>query len=281
MDERWSGWLFVLILAGELLLLASGAPAKDGEGSFLQSAGLRLLAPLADLMTGTRETMGRIGSGFETRRDLLAENRELKTELERLRLKTIRLGSLEAEAERLAAAIDHIRNAPGELELATIVYLDRSSWLRTLILKAGTSSLEVDQPVLSAKGLVGRIIQVAGPYARAQLITDTAAAVGAAIVRNGSQGVVRGVGGGHLELSFIPYQVKVEVGDRVVTAGIDGVYPAGLPIGTVSEVAQGEELFHHIRLEPAVDFSRLDHVYLLRRQPLPQDLLSAETSAPR
>lgn len=281
MDERWSGWLFILILAGELLLLASGAPANDGEGSFLRSAGLRLIAPLAELATGTREAFQRAGEGLVDRRQLLAENRELRAEIEKLRLTTIRQSSLEAETERLASAIGHVRTAPGELELATIVYLDRSSWLRTLILRGGEGHLEVDQPVVSAEGLVGRIIEVAGAYARAQLITDSAAGVGAVIARNGSQGVVRGVGGGDLELSYVPHQVSVEVGDRVVTAGIDGVYPAGLLIGTVAEVAPGEELFHRIRLEPAVDFSRLDHVFLLGRQGLPKTLLAAEARAAR
>ncbi len=274
--ERWSLWLFLLVLAAELLMLASGVPATDGQGTFLQETGLRLVAPFARLTHAAGNAAEGAREGMKQRQDLRRENEALAAEVERLRLEVARLSGLETEVERLASAIGYVRGAPGKLRLATIVYLDRSSFLRSLVLHAGAEKLEVDQPVLASGGLVGRVVQVAGPYARAQLITDTAAGVGAMLETNQSQGLVRGVGGGDLVLDYVPHQVPVEVGDRVVTAGIDGVYPAGVLIGTVAEVGAGEELFHQIRLRPAVDFGRLDHVFVLDRQGLPKELLAAE-----
>ena len=94
--------------------------------------------------------------------------------------------------------------------------------------------------MLSPDGLVGRVFTVAGPYAKVQLITDRAAGVGGMILRTRRQGVVRGGGrGSGLELDYVPLQADVRPGDRVLTAGIDGVYPRGIPIGTVVSVEPG------------------------------------------
>jgi rod shape-determining protein MreC len=160
-----------------------------------------------------------------------------------------------------------------------VVYLDRSSFLRSVILHSGEGRLAEGQPVVSADGVVGRVLKVAGNYARAQLVTDSAAGVGAMLERSGSQGLVRGSGDGRLTLEYVPHQVAVEPGDRVVTAGIDGVFPPGILIGQVLEVAAGEELFHRITLAPAVDFGRLQQVFVLDRQELPKELKSQESGA--
>jgi len=107
-----------------------------------------------------------------------------------------------------------------------------------------------------------------------QLITDRAAGVGGMILRNHRQGVVRGGGrgSGALELDYVPLQTDVRVGDQVLTAGIDGVYPRGIPVGTVIKVEGGGQLFHNVQLAPAVDFGALDQVYLLDYAAVPPRL---------
>ncbi|MGH9465286.1 MAG: rod shape-determining protein MreC, partial [Thermoanaerobaculia bacterium] len=110
---------------------------------------------------------------------------------------------------------------------------------------------------------------VDGRYAKVQLLTDRAASVSAMVERTRRQGLVRGAGQGALTLDFIPVQEEIGPGDRVLTAGIDGIYPRGLPIGTVAEVAAGEGMFHRVEVAPAVDFGRLDQVYVLDTTPLP------------
>lgn len=273
MSERRTGWLLLALLAAQLALLASGVPAEDGDGSLLEAAGLRLVSPLARLTSASGRALGGLQERLQGRRTLLAENRRLAGRVEQLQLELSRLRGVEEEARRLAAAIDYVRSAPGPRRLVNVVYLDRTSWLRTLIVFAGGEEVEVHQPVLTSEGLVGRVIQVAGPYARVQLITDTAAAVGAIVERTGRQGLIQGTGGELLELLYLPQQADVAVGDRVVTAGIDGVYPPGLVIGTVIEVEPGDELFHRIRVSPAVDLGRRQrHVYLLGRRELPEEL---------
>jgi len=100
-----------------------------------------------------------------------------------------------------------------------------------------------------------------------QLVTDRSSAVGAMIERTGRQGVARGDGHSSLELDYVPLQADVRPGDRVVTAGIDGIYTRGIPIGVVSAVRPGTQLFFRVEVAPLVDFGALDHAYLLA--PLP------------
>jgi rod shape-determining protein MreC len=111
-----------------------------------------------------------------------------------------------------------------------------------------------------------------------QLITDRAAGVGGMILRTRRQGVVRGGLGTGLELDYVPLQADVRPGDRVLTAGIDGVYPRGIPIGTIASVEPGGQLFHRINVAPAVDFGTLDQVYLLEYQAVPQTLKETSPS---
>jgi rod shape-determining protein MreC len=124
---------------------------------------------------------------------------------------------------------------------------------------------------------VGRVIATGGDYAKVQLVTDRTSAVGAMVERTGRQGVARGDGHAGLRLEYVPLQADVQPGDRLVTAGIDGIYPRGIPLGVVRAVLPGNQLFHQIEAVPLVDFGTIDHVYLLGAQPEPQEL-SAELS---
>lgn len=80
-------------------------------------------------------------------------------------------------------------------------------------------------------------------------------------------------------MDFVPLQEVVKVGDRVLTAGIDGVYPRGIPVGTVVSVRPGGELFHQIELVPAVDLGQLDQVFLLQAERVPADLESVDDAS--
>ena len=164
-----------------------------------------------------------------------------------------------------------------------MVYVDHASWLRTLVLYTGAAEPRRNQPVVTARGLVGRIVVPAEPYAKVLLITDRSASVSAMIQRTRRRGMVRG-SKEHLLLDNIPLQEDVRPGDQVVTAGIDGVFPRGIPIGVVTEVEPGPELFHRIRVSPHIDFGLLDQVYVLTEEVVPSEIkeaLSSEEGAPR
>jgi rod shape-determining protein MreC len=274
--------VLIIMLAGQLVLLAVQG-GRDAGTSRLEALGLRVLGPVAQAVSSAPRSLTEAREGMKTRRRLIDENRRLRREVEDLRLRLLHLSDIEGEALRLGAALRYPAPPSGRIRAADVVYVDHASWLRTLVLYVGGEPARPNQPVLSPEGLVGRVVAVSGPYARVQLLTDRAASVGGMVLRTRRQGVVRGGsrGGGILELDYVPLQADVRAGDRVVTAGIDGVYPRGIPIGTVVSVAQGGQLFHRIQLAPAVDFGTLDHVYLLDDRAVPQDLKETRPGAVR
>ncbi|KAB2965051.1 MAG: rod shape-determining protein MreC, partial [Thermoanaerobaculia bacterium] len=117
--------------------------------------------------------------------------------------------------------------------------------------------------------------------AKVQLVTDRAAGVAVLLEAARRQGILRGAGPGRLEVDYVPRQADVAVGDRVVTAGVDGVYPRGLPVGTVSAVEAGNEMFHRVEVTPAVDFADLSLVFLLEGAAPPAALTRGESDALR
>ncbi len=226
------------------------------------------VAWVGDSVTGFTENMA-------LRRTLLAENLRLREEVGELREQSIRNFGLAEDLDHLAVALSYTRAFEPDLQVADLVYIDYASWLQTAILKTAADSVGVNQPVVAGKGLVGRVVLVAGPYAKVQLITDRAASIGVMIDRTHRQGVVRGAGRGNLELDYVSLQADVRVGDLVTTAGIDGIYPRGIPVGLITAAIPGDDLFYEIRVAPAVDFGLLDQVYILEEEAVPEAVKEA------
>lgn len=274
MNERRTLAVLIVVTLGQLLVVTSQLPSADGEQNLLESALLATVAPVATVLESADSAASGLGEGLRSRRALVDDNRQLRREIESLREKLVLRAEVESELERLATAVEYQSQvAPDELRVCDVVYIDHASWLQTLVIATGERDARRNQAVVSSEGLVGRVVVVSRGYAKVQLVTDRAASVGGMISRTRRQGVVRGAGKGRLELDFVPLQADVQVGDRVVSAGIDGVYPRGLPIGTVVDLERGDDLFHHIRVAPAVDFGRLDQVYLLEAEVAPEDFL--------
>jgi len=283
LDERRTAWVLILVLAAQLVVLTIRVPGAGGAGTLVGAFVLRVLGPVARAVAATGSTLSVTREDMALRDHLIRDNRALRGEVERLKLQLLRFEDLGGEMARLGEAVQYAASPMGEIRAADVVYVDHASWLRTLVLYSGTVPARIDQPVLAPAGLVGRVVVVAGPYAKVQLITDRAAAVGAMDLRNRRQGVVRGSGDSSDSLAFdyVPLQAEIRPGDRIVTAGIDGVYPRGIPVGTVVAVEPGGQLFHRIRLAPTVDFGTLDQVYLLDHPAVPGEVKKAIPGARR
>ena len=276
MTERQSRWLLVLVLAGQLVLLSSQVPGSSRDQSLFETLSLRAVAPFARMVSASGRGLAGVRQGLRSRDQLQQENQELRQRLGLLEEERARFFGLEGRLERLDEAVLYEPPGAGPVRAADVVHVDYGSWYQTLILYVGKGEVHRQQPVVTSEGLLGRVVVVAGPFAKVQLVTDRAASVGAMVERTRRQGVARGGRDGTLEMDFVPLQADVLVGDRIVTAGIDGIFPRGLPVGRVTAVEPGNELFHRIRVQPAVDFGRLDQVYLLEVEPVTETLV--ETS---
>lgn len=273
--------LFAAVVVAQLFLLAGQARDPRSRSSLLEGLFLRALSPLGRAVAATGDAVGGARSALRGRAELEDENRELREEVTALRRDRLRLSGLALEAEELARGAGIAAAGGHELRAARVVYFDRSSNLRTLVLDTGARGARRDQPVVAEAGLVGRVIETAGRWAKVQLVTDRAAGVAVLLETARRQGILRGAGPDRLEVDYVPRQTEVAVGDRVVTAGVDGVYPRGLPVGTVSAVEEGTEIFHRVEVTPAVDFADLSLVFLLERAAPPAALTRGEGDALR
>lgn len=283
MNERRTLILLAVLLLGQLTLLAAQVPdgSARGSNSLLESVALAALAPVAhgvavvfDGGVSLRQALRSHGRLEEEVGRLESENRELDQRL-------FQLQGLESEMERLSEALAYEPPSGASIAVADVTYVDHVSWLRTLVLRLPverrqSGGIGLSSPVCAPDGLVGRVVGISGDFLRVQMITDRASSVGAMLERTRRQGIVRGADGGLLALDYVPRQAEVRVGDRVVTAGIDGVYPRGIEVGTVVEVDSGDDLFYRIRVAPTVDFGRLDQAYVLSTESMPDHLRRPE-----
>lgn len=266
---RRSLWLLLALVAAQLFLISGQVAQREEQSGLLGRGLLVVVVPVGRAIDRAADSLAGLRDRLATRSALLVENRRLRSENLVLARDTLRQRALVGDVERLRRAANYAGGWEGELLTADVVHIDHASWLQTALILVERAGVRRNQPVVSADGLLGRLVAVDGRYAKVQLLTDRAASVGAMVERTRRQGLVRGAGPGALTLEFIPLQEELAPGDRLLTAGIDGIYPRGLPIGTVASVASGEGMFHRVEVTPAVDFGRLDQVYVLDAAPLP------------
>jgi rod shape-determining protein MreC len=221
-----------------------------------------------------RGTMAMVGgvrdlwSGYVDLRGVQNENEALRQQVQSLQ---VRLQQERAEAQRtdnLRQLLELRERANLDTAAAEVIAAAASPEFRTVTIDKGTGDgLRNDMAVVSPAGVVGRIILPSGRASKVQLLIDRNAAAGALIERTRVQGVVEGVGDGSLSLQYVPGTADVRPGDLVVTSGIDGIYPKGFVIGTIELVDRGAGGYHLITVRPAVDFTRLEEVLVVRTPP--------------
>ena len=162
---------------------------------------------------------------------------ELQAEVEELRAKNVELEEDAQTAERLQALLDLQDVYNLQSTAAHIISESTDSWSATVTIDKGTlSGLSVGMPVSSSSGIIGQIIECSASTSTVRLITDENSSVSAMLQSSRLQGMVEGSVDGQLYLTLIPSSSTVEVGDVVVTSGLGGVFPKGLPIGEVTSV---------------------------------------------
>ncbi|MEO1083130.1 MAG: rod shape-determining protein MreC [Acidobacteriota bacterium] len=280
LSARWQNAVVALLLLGHLALLSNHPRTGGGP---LERLFLGAVSPTANAASNLVQQVGGTADNLRLASSLRSENEALRTQVEEMRRELVRLYGVEEELQRLSRLSSYKPAVTGSSFVADVVFIDSESWLRTMIIHTGGERAQVNQVVVNEVGLIGRIVAVSGGYAKVLLATDRAAAASAMIQRTRRQALVRGAGAGLLSLENLPARSDVRKGDRVLTAGLDGVYPRGLKVGVVTEIDDGDGLFRRVLIEPAVDFGLLDQVNVLSQEPLPaqvrRDLLDTDGDA--
>ncbi len=251
-----------------LLLVLLNLPGAASRG--VKAAVREALAPLHALVSGATLRLRETGATLRGLGGLVSENRAMAEELLRLRDETRTLRALERENAELRALLGFAPGTAYGLVPSEVIARDVSGWWKTVRLGVGRrDGVRPDQAVVTAEGLAGRTVDVSASTADVLLISDPTCRVAARLPRTGAFGVVSGRGvrrDGRVicRIDFINRNVPVRAGDEVVTSGLGGVFPAGIPIGIVEEVARDPSgLYQYASIRPRAGVGLLRHAFVI------------------
>lgn len=222
--------------------------------------------PLQRVAAAPASIVRRIGDFFTTHGSLREDNARLARESYENAALLLRLKALQAENAQLRELLAARQRLDIELAAAEVLYAARDPFSRKVVIDRGSQhNVRAGQPVVDNRGLVGQVTRAYPWVAEVTLVTDKGQFVPVQNVRNGLRAVLSGTGSeGALELRFIPLNADFQNGDELVTSGIDGVYPPGLPVARVTNVERGAaQIFARITATPLGGVANHAHVLIV------------------
>jgi rod shape-determining protein MreC len=272
--------LLACVVFAQVLLLAYQI-RRDTQGRLIRVWSVGAISPFERAGTygigNVRSTWGHYFALQNTSRD----NEELRRENDRLKLENTQLQSRVAEAARLETLLN-FRQAHAQVPMvgARVISASADSASRTVYIDRGErDGVQKNMGVITPDGIVGKILETFTDTSQVLLLTDKDSGVGAMLAVSRNQGPVAGLGEPRLDMKYIANDDKVDIGDMVVTSGLDRIFPPDLPVGKVAEIRGGNP-FKVIRVQPAANLERLEEVIVLTSlAPLEQKKESAGTDA--
>lgn len=257
-------WLWVFIIGSVLFLLSSNSdlgPTWNPAEQFV----IEITAPFQKLIKQTTKSTEELWLNYFRLVDVHHENTQLKNEIHELKMANSRYRELLATQERLEDLLQFKQTINRPVLAAQVIGLDPTGWFKSVIIDKGKwAGLRLDMPVVNAFGVVGRVVSVSSNYAKVLLIIDQNSAVDCLVQRSRDRGMLKGLMSEICRLDYVAKSNNITVGDIVVTSGLGGVFPKGLPVGRILDVKEiSGELFKDIKIRTAVDFSKLEEVLVI------------------
>lgn len=234
----------------------------------VQSAMLGMVAPFLKTGSALEQRYRAFREGLKSLDELERDNKGLIVENQKLRAENQTLRVTEQENNRLRSALQYRQRSVFKLIPARIIARDSSTWWRTVTIDRGSDDgIQLDMPVLTESGLVGKTTAVSAGAATVLLLSDENCKVAAMIEGTREQGVVRGgrtssASMPEITLSFLSKFANLKPGQKVYTSGVGGVYPAGVLIGAIKEFKQ-RELDSFSTIVPTVDLTTIEDVFVV------------------
>lgn len=245
--------VFILPGHSRTLLQAIGKPVGD------------LIALPLDALSALDRRVGQLWERYVALRTVQEENEQLRREIEYLRGQLADLREMAAANQRLTALLHFQAKQPVQTVAARVIGRDATNWYHGVVLDKGErDGIRAEMGVITPSGAVGRVVKTRPSSSVVLLITDPNNAVTGLIQRTRDEGIIEGTFEGALRMKYIPLLSTVRVGDPVVTSGLTGGFPRGVPIGTIVSVEKDEGgLFQIAEVRPDVDFTKLEEVLVV------------------
>jgi rod shape-determining protein MreC len=257
-----AGLFFLTIVSIVVMVL-------DHRGGYLDTARLWIGAaanPIYAVVQAPYNLWNWLTGSFADRDRLRTENARLSEELRVTRVKLLQFESLSEENRRLRAIRAASEGLAERTLIAEIVHVDVDPYRHRLrINKGADDGVYKGQPILDAFGIVGQVVQLDKLSATIILISDSQHAIPVQVNRNGIRSIAVGTGDvGRLQLPYLTIESDVKTGDLLVSSGLDGIFPAGYPVATVTKIERNPaETFALVEAKPLAELDRDREVLLL------------------
>jgi rod shape-determining protein MreC len=253
---------FCLLLSLYILTVAARGQLKNEP---LAAVLMWILRPLEIAAQGTANWVTGIRENYLTVSGFKSENEWLRRRIQSLEVERQRLLEAEATNVKLRKMLDFRSQLPSKPVTASIIANSASSWFQGCVLDKGSADgVLKDMAVVTPLGVVGKVVSVTPRSAKVILLTDANSGTDVLIQRTRSRGIVSGSLESGLILKYMKRSEDIQPGDRLITSGLDGVFPKGLMVGTVIKVnKQHLGLFQFVEVLPAVQSSRAEEVFVV------------------
>lgn len=262
-----TGWLFMAVTVGHILLISAQVNTVRGV-PMLEEVTFGAFSEVQRAATSVITAVRGNWVGYVALQGVREENERLRHEVGRLRIDLQQERALAEQSRSLQKLLDMKSTVALSTTGASVIAGGASPEFRTMTIDKGTGDgLAPDMAVLAPAGVVGRIIMPTSRASKVQLLIDRDAAAGAIVERSRAQGVVVGTGADRFRLDHVPGLADIKIGDRVVTSGIEGIYPKGFLIGQIESIDRQSGEFVSVVVRPAVEFSNLESVLVVVNPP--------------
>ena len=224
-----------------------------------------VIYPFQALHRGFFKSVSGLWQEYVDLRGVRKENLVLHDRLQALEGRNSALLEFEFQNKTLRSLLDMTEQQQLQGKVADVIGYDPSSWQRAVVLNRGAEdNIQQGMAVVSGSGLVGQVTSVGRRSSRVLLISDPLSGVDAMIQGNRARGIIEGSGDGNCIWKFVVREEEVNIGDRVISSGLDGIYPRGLLIGVVTDVSgRPDSMFHDIRVKPSVNMDKVESVMIV------------------
>jgi rod shape-determining protein MreC len=263
-----TGYMFVAVTIAHIILISAQVNTRRGV-PMLEAVTFGVFAEVQRASTSVIEGVQHGWENYFALQQVRRENEQLRHENGQLQVQLQEERALSTQTRSLQQLLELRQRTSLSTTAASVIAGGASPDFRTFTIDKGTGDgLRPDMAVIAPTGVVGRIIMPSARASKVQLLIDRNAAAGAIVERSRAQGVVLGTGGDKLKFEYVPGAADVQVGDRVVTSGIDGIYPKGFAIGQIESIHKGAGVFSAIVVKPVVEFSSLEDVLVVLTPPV-------------
>jgi rod shape-determining protein MreC len=270
MESVFGRYRNLIILVGVLFLQVLGLAVQVKRSNDAQHTRLiriwvvDAVTPFERILVWAQNGTDNLWHSYFFLRGVRAENRQLKQQIEQMRIEQVRLNEDAVQAHRLQALLAFKEQYVAKTMPAQVIGSSGSDLSRSIYIDKGSNEgIAPDMPVITAGGVVGKVLRVYPSTSLVLMVNDQSSGVGVLLEKSRLQGVLHGTPDGELVVDRVMSDEQVSPGDTVLSSGGDQIFPKGLPVGTVSEVRPGKELFLRIKVKSAADLSRLEEVLVV------------------